>query len=119
MKNTLTNILLVLLSLSVLAMIGTIFYHFLDTNYQTETAVPMSAELSTTFQGVYVRDESVISYNGQGCVSYNVPDGGKVCRDGAVANIYCNNSAIEQNQKIESLEEELDILKRISNPGIL
>lgn len=119
MKNTLTNILLVLLSLSVLTMIGTIFYHFLDTNYQTETAVPMSAELSTTFQGVYVRDESVISYNGQGCVSYNVPDGGKVCRDGAVANIYGNNSAIEQNQKIESLEEELDILKRISNPGIL
>lgn len=119
MKNTLTNILLVLLSLSVLAMIGTIFYHFLDTDYQTESAMPTSSELSVTFQGVYVRDESVLSYNGSGCVSYNVPDGGKVSRNGVVANIYSNNAAIKENQKIEALEKELEVLKRISNPGVL
>lgn len=119
MKNTLTNILLVLLSCSVLAMFGTIFYHFFDTDYQTETAVPASAELSVTFQGVYVRDETVLSYNGNGCVSYNIPDGGKVGRNEAVANIYSSNAVIEQNQKIEELESELEILKRISNPGIL
>ncbi len=119
MKNTLTNILLVLLSLSVLAMIGTIFYHFLDTDYQTESAMPTSSELSVTFQGVYVRDESVLSYDGNGCVSYNIPDGGKVSRNGAVANIYSNNAAIKENQKIETLEKELEVLKRISNPGVL
>ncbi|MDE6020155.1 MAG: hypothetical protein K2H01_04035 [Ruminococcus sp.] len=119
MKNTLTNILLVLLSISVLAMIGTIFYHFFDTDYQTETAVPSSAELSVTMQGVYVRDETILSYNGQGCISYNVPDGGKVCRNGAVADIYGNNAAIKQNQQIEALEKELEVLKKISNTGVL
>lgn len=119
MKNTLTNILLVMLSVSVLTMIGTIFYHFFDTDYQTETAVSSSADLSATFQGVYVRDETVISYNGSGSISYNIPDGGKVGKNEAVANIYGSSAAIKQNQKIEELEEELEVLKRISNPGVL
>ncbi|MBQ8688075.1 MAG: hypothetical protein IJ512_05955 [Ruminococcus sp.] len=119
MKVTLTNILLVLLSISVLTMIGTIFYHFLDTDYQTETAVRTSAEQSVTFEGVYVRDETVLSYNGSGSVCYNIPDGGRVGRNEAVANIYANSSAIEINQQIADLEEELEVLGRISNPGVL
>ncbi|MBQ8724717.1 MAG: hypothetical protein IJY74_03480, partial [Oscillospiraceae bacterium] len=119
MKNTLTNILLILLSLSVLTMFGTIFYHFLDTDYQTETAVAASAEQSVTFQGVYVRDEEVLSYNGSGSVCYNIPDGGKVGSKDAVASVYANDSAIEINQQIETLKNELDVLKRISNPGVL
>ncbi len=119
MKNTLTNILLILLSVSVITMIGTIFYHFFDTDYQTETAVSASAEQSVTFQGVYVRDETILYYNGSGSVSYNVPDGGRVGKNEAVANIYGNSAAIKQTQEIEELEEELDVLKRISNPGVL
>ncbi len=119
MKNTLTNILLVLLSVSVLTMIGTIFYHFFDTDYQTESAVAAEAEQSVTFQGVYVRDETVVSYNGSGSVSYNVPDGGRVGANEAIANIYGNSAAIKQNQQIEALEEELEVLSRISNPGVL
>ncbi len=119
MKNTLTNILLILLSLCVLTMFGTIFYHFLDTDYQTETAVAASAEQSVTFQGVYVRDEEVLSYNGNGSVCYNIPDGGRVGSKEAVASVYANDSAIEINQQIADLEEELEVLKRISNPGVL
>lgn len=119
MKNTLTNILLVLLSVSVLTMIGTIFYHFFDTDYQTESAVSASAEQSVTFQGVYVREETVVSYNGSGSVSYNVPDGGRVGANEAIANIYGNSAAIKQNQQIAALEEELEVLSRISNPGVL
>ncbi|MGN0592961.1 MAG: HlyD family efflux transporter periplasmic adaptor subunit [Ruminococcus sp.] len=119
MKVTLTNILLVLLSVSVLTMIGTIFYHFLDTNYQTETAVTASAEQSVTFEGVYVRDETVLSYNGSGSICYNIPDGGRVGAEEAIANIYTNESAIEINQQITALQEELDVLSHISNPGVL
>ena len=119
MKNTLTNILLILLSLCVLTMFGTIFYHFLDTDYQTETAVAASAEQSVTFQGVYVRDEEVLSYNGSGSVCYNIPDGGRVGSKEAVASVYANDSAIEINQQIADLEEELEVLTRISNPGVL
>jgi hypothetical protein len=100
-------------------MFGTIFYHFLDTDYQTETAVAALAEQSVTFQGVYVRDEEVLSYNGSGSVCYNIPDGGRVGSKEAVASVYANDSAIEINQQIADLEEELEVLKRISNPGVL
>ncbi len=78
-----------------------------------------SAEQSVTFEGVYVRDETVLSYNGSGSVYYNILDGGRVGKNEAVANIYANNVAIEINQQIEALQEELDVLERISNPGVL
>lgn len=113
------HILLVVLSIAIIATIGTIFYHFIDTEYKTETAVAATAEQSETFQGVYVRDETVLTYNGSGAISYNVPDGGKVEKNGTIAEIYADQSAIETNQQIAALQQELSLLNRISNPGIL
>lgn len=113
------HILLVVLSIAIIATIGTIFYHFIDTEYKTETAVAATAEQSETFQGVYVRDETVLTYNGSGAISYNVPDGGKVEKNGIIAEIYADQSAIETNQQIATLQQELSLLNRISNPGIL
>ena len=49
------HILLIVLSIAIIATIGTIFYHFVDTQYKTETAVSATAEQSETFQGVYAR----------------------------------------------------------------
>ena len=113
------HILLIVLSIAIIATIGTIFYHFVDTQYKTETAVSATAEQSETFQGVYVRDETVLTYNGSGAISYNVPDGGKVEKGGTIAEIYADQSAIETNQQIAALQQELNLLNRISNPGIL
>ncbi len=113
------HILLIVLSIAIIATIGTIFYHFIDTEYKTETAVAATAEQSETFQGVYVRDETVLTYNGSGVISYNVPDGGKVEKNGTIAEIYADQSAIETNQQIAVLQQELNLLNRISNPGIL
>ena len=54
-SNKMNNVLLVLLSASVIATIGTIFYHFVDTSYETETAIRATADESKYFEGVYVR----------------------------------------------------------------
>lgn len=113
------HILLIVLSIAIIATIGTIFYHFIDTEYKTETAVAATAEQSETFQGIYVRNETVLTYNGSGAISYNVPDGGKVEKNGIIAEIYADQSAIETNQQIAVLQQELNLLNRISNPGIL
>ena len=83
-SNKMNNVLLVLLSASVIATIGTIFYHFVDTSYETETAIRATADESKYFEGVYVRDENVLSYSGTGAVSYQVPDGGKILLQKAV-----------------------------------
>lgn len=117
--NKMTNVLLVLLSVSVIATIGTIFYHFLDTSYETETAIRAKADESEIFDGVYVRDEKVLTYSGTGAVSYQVSDGGKIAVGDVIAEIYSNETIIEQQQQMEAIQKKLDVLQRISNPGIL
>lgn len=114
-----TNVLLVLLSASVLATVCTIMYHFVDTSYETETAIRATADESQIFDGVYVRDETVVSYTGDGAVSYQIPDGGKAAVGDAIAQIYADETAIETHQQIEELEKKLAVLERISNVGAL
>lgn len=114
-----TSVLLVLLSASVIATIGTIFYHFFDTSYETETAMRATADESRVFEGVFVRDETLLTGAGNGAVSYQIPDGGKMATGDVIAEIYADSGAIERQQKIEALEAQLDVLERISNPGTL
>ena len=118
-SNKMSNVLLGLLSASVLATFGTIFYHFVDTSYETETAIRATADEAVVFQGVYVRDENVLTYSGTGAVSYRISDGGKVAVGDVIAEIYPDESAIEQKQQIDTLQEKLDTLQRISSPGTL
>lgn len=118
-SNRMNRILLILLSLSVLATVGTIFYHFVDTSYETETAIMATADESKYFEGVFVRDETVLNYSGTGAVSYEVPDGGKVAVNDVIAEIYPDETAINTKQQIESLQQKLDVLESISNPGTL
>ena len=103
-SNKMNNVLLVLLSASVIATIGTIFYHFVDTSYETETAIRATADESKYFEGVYVRDENVLSYSGTGAVSYQVPDGGKIAVNDVIAEVYPDESAIEKEQQIKVLK---------------
>ncbi len=116
-SNIMTNVLLVLLSASVIATIGTIFYHFVDTSYETETAMRATADESKIFDGVFVRDETLLTYSGNGAVSYLIPDGGKMAVNDVVAEIYPDETAIERQQQIEALTQQLEVLERISNPG--
>ena len=110
-SNKMNNVLLVLLSASVIATIGTIFYHFVDTSYETETAIRATADESKYFEGVYVRDENVLSYSGTGAVSYQVPDGGKIAVNDVIAEVYPDESAIEKEQQIKVLQDKLNVLE--------
>ena len=114
-----TNILLVLLSASVLATISTIFYHFVDTSYETQTALRTTADEAQVFEGVFVRDETLLTYSGKGAVSYQIPDGGKMAVNDVIAEVYADESVIERQQQLEALEAQMEILERISNPGTI
>lgn len=118
-SNIMTNVLLVLLSASVIATIGTIFYHFVDTSYETETAMRTTADESKIFDGVFVRDETLLTYSGNGAVSYQIPDGGKMAVGDTIAEIYSDETVIERERQIEALKQKLEVLERISNPGTL
>lgn len=118
-SNKMNNVLLVLLSASVIATFGTIIFHLVDTSYETETAMRAKADESKFFEGVYVRDETVLTYSDTGAISYQVPDGGKIAVNDVIAEIYPDESTIEKKQQAEALQEKLNVLERISNPGTL
>ncbi len=88
--------------------------------YVTVTALPCSSSYTMVFDGVYVRDEEVISGSaGAGVISYVVDDGGKVGVNSTIAEIYATNSNIEASEEIERLEHELSVLQKIQNQGTI
>lgn len=94
-----------------------IVYNFRNKEGETAVALMSDAIASTEFKGVFIRDEEVRTYSGAGAISYNVADGGKLGNGTVIAEIYPSDEQIGRNREIEQLEKELDILKKIQNPG--
>ncbi len=112
---TLRNIVLILL----LVVFISIVYNFRNRQSATETALMSSAIASKEFNGIFIRNEKVITFSGNGVLSYNIVDGGKVGSDVIIAEAYPDDAQIGRNREIERLEKELAILEKIQNPGTL
>ncbi|MGN1303825.1 MAG: HlyD family efflux transporter periplasmic adaptor subunit [Oscillospiraceae bacterium] len=116
--DTITGKVLVLI-LSIF-MLVTVFHQFVqvfEDEYKTETATVYSSAEKVTFNGVYVRNETVVSGGKSGVLSYPSPDGSKVAKDSVVAYVYKSDDDIYINQQIENLRSEVEILKKEQNPG--
>lgn len=105
--------------LLLLVVLISIVYNFNNKRMATETALMSSAVSSKDFKGVFIRDEKVITFSGDGVLSYNVADGGKVGNNTIIAEVYPDDEQIGRNREIDHLEKELAILKKIQNPGTL
>ncbi|MGN0600126.1 MAG: HlyD family efflux transporter periplasmic adaptor subunit [Oscillospiraceae bacterium] len=116
--DTITGKVLVLI-LSIF-MLVTVFHQFVqvfEDEYKTETATVYSSAEKVTFNGVYVRNETVVSGGKSGVLSYPSPDGSKVAKDSVVAYVYKSDDDIYINQQIDDLRSEVEILKKEQNPG--
>ncbi len=111
----LASVLIIFLLITVI----NIFAHLLAGQYETETAVEITTSNKEIFQGVYIRNEEVITYNGVGVLSYETPDGGKLGVGSNIAYVYSSEADIEKKQKIDNLEKELELLRKITNPGTM
>ncbi len=96
-----------------------LFLNFRTNESPTETALMADAVVSQKFRGVFIRNEETISYSGKGVLSYSVADSGKVGSGTVIARTYPDDTQISINSQIERLNERLDILKKIQNPGTL
>ncbi len=96
-----------------------IFYNFRNKESPTESALMAEAISSDTFKGVFIRDEEVIRYSGNGVLSYNVSDGEKLGLNSVIASVYPSDEQISINRQIDELENQLAILEKIQNPGTL
>lgn len=117
MNSDTSKVLAVILVIFLLTTVINVAYHSFAKQYKTETAIAYSTSNKATFNGVYVRDEQVLTFDGGGVISYAVPDGGKLSKNSVVAYIYANEQDIEIKQDIAKLQNELDVLVKIQNPG--
>ena len=101
-------------------MLVTVFHQFVqvfEDDYTTETATVYSSAEKVTFNGVYVRNETIVSGGKNGVLSYPSSDGSKVAKDSVVAYVYRSANDIYINQQIENLKNEVEILKKEQSPG--
>lgn len=111
------KVMTVLLSVFVVVMVAyQVYYHF---NEKRDT---VEAELYTyndniTAQGVFVRDENVVTYSGGGVLDYNYADASKVSVGSTIANVYESEDDILRVRAQQSILERIDELKRAEQPG--
>ncbi len=117
MNNGTLTVILVLVAIFTIITVVNVAIKAVKQNYVTETALLSVGSDSENVQGVFVRDEKVITYGGNGVISYEVSDGGKLGIGSIIAYVYSSETQIEIKQRIASLENELALLERISNPG--
>ncbi len=117
MNTRIVKILLFVLALFILITVGSQIALSFKGDYEIETAVSYSAVDRVSFDGVFLRNEYVITSDNKGVISYPFPDGSKFSKNSVVAYIYKNESDTDLEKKIEELEEELASLKRITGPG--
>ncbi|MDE6502708.1 MAG: hypothetical protein K2L10_11530 [Ruminococcus sp.] len=111
----LRNVVLVLF----LIIFVSIVYNFRNKESPTESALMAEATSSGTLKGVFIRDEQVKRYSGNGVLSYNVSDGGKLGMGTVIAQVYSSDEQISINREINGLKKQLAILEKIQNPGTL
>lgn len=119
MNSITSRILGILLLICISTSLFTVIYHLNNEKYKTETAIYTSEDDSISFKAVYVRNEEILKYDGAGVVSYTVADGGKLGSGSVIASVYADESQIDVKQRIAALESNINILKKIQNPGTM
>ncbi|HBI85197.1 MAG TPA: hypothetical protein DDX71_02755 [Ruminococcus sp.] len=117
MNEITTRILKMLLLVFAVVLASTIFYHLLFQDYETVNATYYEVTDSSHFQGVYIRDESVLRYSGTGAVRYCADDGAKLGVGSVIAEIYDSEDQIDLRRRIAEKQDELNMLRKIENPG--
>ena len=93
--NSLTvKIIAALLGVLMVTMLGSQLYYFVNEKHDTEEAVLSTINENISFDGVVVRNETVINYSGSGVIDYLFEDGSKVKADDAVAEVYASEDQI-------------------------
>ena len=108
----------VALALLILFYIG---YQIWVANYQPlkfETATWAEAADAIQTEGYAIRQETVIPRGSSaGVVGYRLRDGGRVSKEGVVADIFTDSSAASASQQIEQLDTEIARLESLNQAG--
>ena len=85
------------------------------TQVKTETANIMTVSDSIPTTGYFIRDEQMITYDGDGVISYLLNDGDKISKDESVPNVYTDVQAANDKKTIDKLEQQINALEQLDN----
>ena len=102
-----------------IAVFVSVFSNMRNKERVTTVALMDDAVAYKDFRAVFIRDEEVRTYSGEGVLSYNVPDGGKLGNGTVIARAYPSDEQIAVNNEMDHLKHQLSLLKKIQNPGTL
>lgn len=117
MNSATSKIIRALIIIVVLVFFVSKIYYSLKDNVNTEEAVSYSVNENIVFDGVFVRNETVVTHQTEGVIDYVYPDGSKLSNSSVVANVYESEQQIYAKEKIKELEKELENLEHAQNPG--
>lgn len=110
MKSPWTTVVIAVLSLFVLLVaIGQAFFARGE-RYSTEVAYSYDHEVNVPFDGVYMRDESLVFDSGTGVLSFENQDGTKVGKSSVIARRYKTESDSVYLREIEALKKQIEVL---------
>lgn len=109
------RILLAVLALGLAVFIGLeLFIHFYNP-VTTTLAQTYRHEQLLTVNGMILREEQYVTYNGDGVIDYPVADGEKVSLGDGVALSYADADQAAAGRKKVELEEEIDNIRSVSS----
>lgn len=111
------RVLIAMLIVSVLSTFGTIIYHFSNSGYKTETAVTSTVSDSVSVDAVFIRDESILTKDIDGVISYSVDDAAKLGIGSTIAKIFESEEDVDIQSEIDILTKKVKLLKSVENPG--
>lgn len=116
--NSLTvKILAALVSILMITTICTQVYYFLHDKHDTEEAVLATVNEDILFDGIIVRDESIVTYNGLGVLDYKYADGSKVSLGSTIAEVFSSEDAIYARDKIAEIDAQIERLRMAQDPA--
>ena len=111
MKSPWTTVVIAILSLFVLLVaVGQIFFAHGE-KYSTEVAYSYDHEVVVPFDGVYMRDETMIYNTGTGVLSFEYEDGTKVGKSSVIARRYKSEGDSVYLREIEALKNQIEVLE--------
>lgn len=97
-------------------------YQIYSANYSSVTSeVATYASASDVIQttGLVIRKETLVENTNSGVVSFLLNNGDRVAKNGIIANLYQSSEAVTTQQQLESVQNEIEKLQKVSNPGDL
>lgn len=110
MKSPWTTVVVAILSLFVLLIaVGQIFFAR-RSSLVTEVAYSYNHEKNITFNGVYMRDETLVYNSGTGVLSFENENGTKVGKSTVIARRYRSEADSAYLREIEALKRQIEVL---------